>query len=102
MASSDFCFMTPHPTPSPTPSLTPSLTPSTPTPLSRPTDTPSEDEEEHEVTLRHHFRGWALSERSRETGSWAWPFGYDIQKDEAAQMGLSRLHSQEGPLSRQL
>jgi hypothetical protein len=82
MASSDSFFMTPHPTPSLTASLTPSLTPSTPTSLSKPTDTPSEDEEEHEVTLRHYFRGWGLSERSRETGSWAWLFGYDIQKDE--------------------
>lgn len=78
MASSDSCLITPHPTPSPTPSLSPS----TPTPLLRPTETPPEDEDNHEATLRYHFRGWALSERSRETASWAWPFGYDIQKDE--------------------
>ncbi|KAF5696196.1 restless-like transposase, partial [Fusarium mundagurra] len=78
MASSDSCLITPHPTPSPAPSLSPS----TPTPLLRPTETPPEDEDNHEATLRYHFRGWALSERSRETASWAWPFGYDIQKDE--------------------
>ncbi|KAG7000701.1 hypothetical protein FocnCong_v013464 [Fusarium oxysporum f. sp. conglutinans] len=75
MASSDSCLITPHPTPSPTPSLSPS----TPTPLLRPTETPPEDEDNHEATLRYHFRGWALSERSRETASWDWPFGYDIQ-----------------------
>src|SRR6478752_3155499 len=65
MASSDSCLITPHPTPSPTPSLSPS----TPTPLLRPTETPPEDEDNHEATLRYHFRGWALSERSRETDS---------------------------------
>lgn len=47
-------------TPYLTPSLTPSLTPLILTPLSRLTDTPSKDKEEHEVTLRYHFRSWAL------------------------------------------
>jgi hypothetical protein len=81
MDSSNPCINAHHPTPSPTPPPTPS-TPVTPTPLSSRTDTPSEDEAKYEATLRHHFRGWALSERSRDTGSWAWPFGYDIQKDD--------------------
>ncbi|KAL6401319.1 restless-like transposase [Ilyonectria robusta] len=78
MASSDSCLITPHLTPSPTPSPAPS----TPNPFPRPTEIPSEDEERYEATLWHHFRGWALSERSRETNSWAWPFKYNIQKDE--------------------
>ncbi|KJZ71327.1 hypothetical protein HIM_09263 [Hirsutella minnesotensis 3608] len=44
-------------------------------------DGPKETESGDEAMLRHLFRGWALSERSREIGSWAWSFGYDIQKE---------------------
>ncbi|PCD26083.1 hypothetical protein AU210_012515 [Fusarium oxysporum f. sp. radicis-cucumerinum] len=58
MASSNFCLITPNPTPSPTPFLSSS----TPTPLLRPAETPPEDKDNHEATLRYHFRGWALSE----------------------------------------
>lgn len=44
-------------------------------------DDPKETEAGNEAMLRHLFRGWALSERNREIGSWAWSFGYDIQKE---------------------
>jgi hypothetical protein len=30
--------------------------------------------------LFRHFRGWTWSERSRDTSSWLWDFGYDIQR----------------------
>ncbi|KAI8396539.1 hypothetical protein FOFC_21087 [Fusarium oxysporum] len=33
-----------------------------------------------EDRLFHHFRGWAWSERARDTSSWLWDFGYDIQR----------------------
>ncbi|KAG6979451.1 hypothetical protein FOFC_17288 [Fusarium oxysporum] len=33
-----------------------------------------------EDRLFRHFRGWTWSERSRDTSSWLWDFGYDIQR----------------------
>ncbi|KAK6857540.1 Ribonuclease H-like protein [Apiospora arundinis] len=34
-----------------------------------------------ENRLFSHFRGWTWSERGRDTSSWLWDEGYDIQKD---------------------
>ncbi|KAK6843994.1 restless-like transposase [Apiospora arundinis] len=34
-----------------------------------------------ENRLFSHFRGWIWSERGRDTSSWLWDEGYDIQKD---------------------
>ncbi|KAM3537905.1 hypothetical protein ARSEF1564_009174 [Beauveria bassiana] len=33
-----------------------------------------------EDRLFRHFRGWTWSERARDTSSWLWDFGYDIQR----------------------
>ncbi|KAI8411233.1 hypothetical protein FOFC_07827 [Fusarium oxysporum] len=33
-----------------------------------------------EDCLFRHFRGWNWSERARDTSSWLWDFGYDIQR----------------------
>ncbi|OBS17570.1 hypothetical protein FPOA_11975 [Fusarium poae] len=33
-----------------------------------------------EDRLFRHFRGWNWSERARDTSSWLWDFGYDIQR----------------------
>jgi len=33
-----------------------------------------------EDRLFRHFRGWNWSERARDTNSWLWDFGYDIQR----------------------
>lgn len=39
-----------------------------------------EQQQQLEDRLFRHFRGWAWSERARDTSSWLWDFGYDIQR----------------------
>ncbi|KAM9873927.1 hAT family dimerization domain protein [Verticillium dahliae] len=34
-----------------------------------------------EDQLFRHFRGWAWSQRSLDTLSWVWQFGFDIEKE---------------------
>jgi hypothetical protein len=33
-----------------------------------------------EERLFRHFRGWLFSERAKDTSSWTWDYGYDIQR----------------------
>ncbi|KAK8013477.1 hypothetical protein PG991_009070 [Apiospora marii] len=37
----------------------------------------------HEAALFRHFPGFAFSERVRDTSSWLWQFGYDIQNRDS-------------------
>lgn len=53
-------------------SLTPSFAPS---PLSSASD-------QYEARLWRYFPGWVWSERSKDNHSWAWEYGYDIQRHD--------------------
>lgn len=41
---------------------------------------PEQHQQLLEDRLFRHFRGWTWSERARDTSSWLWDFGYDIQR----------------------
>ena len=53
----------------------PESSPAPETPTKQPVDRDDEDQ------LFRHFRGWAWSQRSRDTLSWVWQFGFDIEKE---------------------
>ena len=38
--------------------------------------------ESHQATLFQLFPGWVVSERVRDTSSWVWQFGFDIQRNK--------------------
>jgi hypothetical protein len=59
--------------------LTPA--PVIPAPETPTTQADTAKSKENEERLFHHFRGWTYSERSRDTLSWIWQFGYDIQRN---------------------
>ncbi|KAM9875355.1 hAT family dimerization domain protein [Verticillium dahliae] len=53
----------------------PESSPAPETPTKQPADRDDEDQ------LFRHFRGWAWSQRSRDTLFWVWQFGFDIEKE---------------------
>lgn len=59
--------------------------------------------EEHTTDLFRRFRGWTFSERSRETASWVWSFGFDIQRDTqrrwVCKLCIIRKHSNIRPIT---
>ena len=51
------------------------------TPYSAPSP-PSPAPDQYEARLWRHFPGWVWSERSKDNHSWAWEYGYDIQRHD--------------------
>lgn len=49
-------------------------------PIIAPSTLPPNAQKLHEDHMFRHFRGWLFSERAKDTTSWTWDYGYDIQR----------------------
>jgi hypothetical protein len=59
--------------------------------------TPTPVLDQYETRLWQHFPGWLWSERSKEIRSWAWEYGYDIQRDDERNGSASDVFRQITP-----
>ncbi|KAF5576969.1 restless-like transposase [Fusarium pseudocircinatum] len=51
---------------------------------------PVDSQKLQEERLFRHFRGWLFSERAKDTTSWTWDYGYDIQRAHERRWNASK------------
>ncbi|KAK8095199.1 uncharacterized protein PG998_014423 [Apiospora kogelbergensis] len=56
----------------------------------------------HEAALFRHFPGFASSERVRDTSSWLWQFGYDIQNRDSRRWACKQCIIANNPLPKNI